>query len=224
MINPVSINMRSVGKDPAFHSGVVELDALVIGAGFHGLYLLHALRQAGFEAELWEAQNGPGGVWRAHQYPGCRVDIPVPGYQYSMEEVWNNWKWKGKYPNHDELRDYFDFVTDKLQLRRDIRFDTKVVEADFDIDSHHWLIKSANGFTCRSRFLLPCLGFITTPYIPDIAGKETFQGVQCHAVRWPNNFEVRNKSVGVIGTSSTGTQLVERIAPEVKHLVRSYSR
>ena len=211
-------NTRAGADDPS-----IELDALIIGAGFHGVYLLHALRQAGLKAQLWDAQGGPGGVWRTHQYPGCRVDIPVPGYQYSMEEIWSNWQWKGKYPNHEELRGYFDFVVDKLELRPQIRFNTRAAEADFDVESCQWVTKSSTGLTSRSQFLLPCLGFITTPYTPDVEGYETFKGSQFHAVKWPTGFDVHNKRVGVIGTSSTGTQLVEQIAPIAKHLVRVIS-
>ena len=121
------------------------LDALIIGAGFSGLYQLYRLRQRGFSVRLFEAGADLGGIWHWNCYPGARVDSHVPNYEYSMEELWRDWNWTERFPAWDELRRYFHYVDGKLDLSRDIRFDTRVTHATFDADSNLWRIVSADG-------------------------------------------------------------------------------
>src|SRR5690242_17622843 len=107
-------------------------DAVIVGAGFSGLYQLHRLRQEGFSVRLVEASSGLGGVWQSNRYPGARVDSHVPNYEYSLEEVWRDWTWTERFPGRDELVRYFDHVDAVLDLRRDIDLDTRIVSARFD--------------------------------------------------------------------------------------------
>ena len=117
-----------------------ELDVLVVGAGFSGLYLLHRLRSEGFAVRLVEASNGVGGVWQNNRYPGARVDSHVPNYEYSLEEVWRDWIWTERFPGRDELVAYFDHVVDVLGLARDIDLETRVATARFDASCTSWIL------------------------------------------------------------------------------------
>ena len=127
------------------------LDALIIGAGFSGLYQLYRLRQRGFSVRLFEAGADLGGIWHWNCYPGARVDSHVPNYEYSMEELWRDWNWTERFPAWDELRRYFHYVDGKLDLSRDIRFDTRVTHATFDTGSNLWRIVSAEGHSVWAR-------------------------------------------------------------------------
>ncbi|MGH8722900.1 MAG: NAD(P)-binding protein, partial [Burkholderiales bacterium] len=107
------------------------LDALIIGSGFSGLYLLHALRERGFRVRLFEAGADLGGIWYWNCYPGARVDSHVPNYEFSLEELWRDWNWTERFPAWDELRRYFRHIDQKLELSRDIRFNSRVAFARF---------------------------------------------------------------------------------------------
>src|SRR2546422_9697697 len=138
-------------------SGPSELlDALIVGAGFSGLYLLHVLRQRGFRARLFEAGADLGGIWYWNCYPGARVDSHVPNYEFSLEELWRDWNWTERFPAWDELRRYFHHVDEKLGLSRDVRFDSRVTAAYFDADADQWQIECADGHRIRARFFIPC--------------------------------------------------------------------
>ncbi|MGI9645282.1 MAG: flavin-containing monooxygenase, partial [Ilumatobacteraceae bacterium] len=143
-------------------------DALVVGAGFNGLYQLHRLRQEGFAVRLVEAGSGPGGVWHWNCYPGARVDSHVPNYQYSLEEIWRDWDWSERFPGRDELVAYFEHVVDALDLRPDIDLDTRVENAHFDESDDRWQVATDTGRTISTRFLVMCTGFGSQPYVPDL--------------------------------------------------------
>jgi cyclohexanone monooxygenase len=136
-------------------SAAQVLDVLVLGAGFSGLYQLHRLRQRGFKVRLFEAGPDLGGIWYWNCYPGARVDCHVPNYEFSMEELWRDWHWTERFPAWDELRRYFRYVDEKLDLSRDIRFHSRVVSARFDADADQWQIECADGHRIRARFLIP---------------------------------------------------------------------
>ena len=129
------------------------LDALIIGAGFSGLYQLHRLRQRGFNVRLFEAGADLGGIWYWNCYPGARVDSHAPNYEFSIEELWRDWSWTERFPAWDELRRYFHHVDEKLGLSRDIRFNSRVTAARFDAGASEWEIECADGH--RSRTLNP---------------------------------------------------------------------
>ena len=153
-----------------------RLDALIIGAGFSGLYQLYRLRQRGFRVRLFEAAAELGGIWYWNCYPGARVDSHVPNYEFSLEVLWRDWNWTERFPAWDELRRYFGYVDQKLQLSRDIRFNRRVIAARFDATADEWQIECADGHRIRTRFFIPCTGFAAKAYVPRLPGLEDFAG------------------------------------------------
>jgi cyclohexanone monooxygenase len=186
------------------------LDALILGAGFSGLYLLHVLRKRGFRVRLFEAGAGLGGIWYWNCYPGARVDSHVPNYEFSLEELWRDWNWTERFPAWDELRRYFRHVDEKLELSRDIRFGSRVTAAHFDDDTSQWQIACADGHRVRARFFIPCTGFAAKAYVPDLPGLGRFAGPCIHTAHWPQDgLDLSSRRVGVIGTGASGVQVIQ---------------
>lgn len=200
-------------------TGAADLDVLVVGAGFSGLYLLHRLRAEGFAARLVEASDGVGGVWQNNRYPGARVDSHVPNYEYSLEEVWRDWTWTERFPGRDELVAYFDHVVDVLGLASDIDLRTRVTSARFDEANHRWMVTTESAASYDCRYLMLCTGFGSKPYVPDLPGLSEFAGSSHHTARWPAHGEpIVDRRVGVIGTGASGVQVVQELAPHARHL------
>ncbi|GAA4709008.1 NAD(P)/FAD-dependent oxidoreductase [Pseudonocardia yuanmonensis] len=204
-------------------SVVEELDVLVVGGGFSGIYQLERLRSLGFAVKLYEAGSDAGGVWHWNQYPGARVDTEATLYQFSDERIWREWNWSEIFPGQEELQAYFRFVIDKLDLGRDIRFSTRVTAAQFDEQFNTWTVESRDErtgetFQTRTRFVLPLLGTGSKALLPNIPGLEDFQGDYFHTSRWPQGYDMTGKRVAVIGTGASGVQVIQSIAPEVGHL------
>jgi cyclohexanone monooxygenase len=203
---------------------IEDLDVLVVGAGFAGLYQLERLRELGFSVKVHEAGSDVGGVWHWNRYPGARLDTESALYQFSNEKIWREWNWSETYPGQAELQAYFRFVDEKLDLSKDVRYGTRVVAARFDEHTNTWTVESRDersGETrlTRARFLLPLLGFGSLPLLPDIPGLENFDGDCFHTARWPEGgYDMTGKRVGVIGTGASGVQVIQTIAPEVAHL------
>jgi len=187
-----------------------QLDVLVVGAGYSGCYQLYRLRQKGFNVKLYDAGAELGGIWYWNCYPGARVDSDVPNYEFSMEEVWEDWTWSERFPGWKELRAYFRHVDQKLGLSKDVRFNTRVSAAKFDEKNHLWHVTCEDGHEVTTRFVAACLGFASKAYVPDIKGLSTFEGECHHTARWPQdglNFD--GKRVGVVGTGASGVQVVQ---------------
>ncbi|GLB43212.1 putative cyclohexanone monooxygenase [Lyophyllum shimeji] len=196
-----------------------ELDVLVVGAGFSGVYQLYKLRKAGFIVKVFEAGKRLGGTWYWNCYPGARVDSDFQVYQYSLEELWRDWNWTERFPGRQELMQYFEYVDDKLDLSRDVSFDTRVVSANFDTRTNRWVVSTHNGRTVRPRFLILCTGFASKPLFPDYKGLDTFQGVMHHTGLWPEHgVDLSHKRVGVIGTGASGVQVIQEAGPVASHL------
>lgn len=143
-------------------------------------------------------------------YLGARVDVPVPNYEFSSEDLWKDWYWTERYPSQKELQAYFAYVTKKLDLRKDVCFNTRVVEAHFDPSQDKWIVKAENGLTARTRFLVTCLGFGSKPYTPDLPNLSSFRGNGgvLHTSRWPcDGVDLRGKRVGIVGTGASGVQV-----------------
>ena len=190
-----------------------DFDALVIGAGFNGLYQLYRLRERGFSVRLLEASSGLGGVWHTNGYPGARVDSHVPNYEYSMEAVWKEWDWSERFPGRDELCAYFDHVADVLELRPDIQLDTRVTAAHFDDGDRYWSVETDGGATVTTRFLIMCTGFASKPFVPSIPGLDEFAGAWHHTAAWPLAGSTLNgRRVAIIGTGASGVQVVQEAA------------
>lgn len=196
-----------------------ELDVLIIGAGFSGLYQLDRLRDLGFSVKIYEAAPGLGGVWYWNCYPGARCDTHGLLYQYGYKDLWKDWDFDELYPGWDQIRAYFHYVDQKLDLSRDIVFDTRVSGAKFDEASRRWIVHTETGVTVRPRFLVLCTGIGSKPYVPDIAGLDDFRGEIHHTAYWPQDgVDLAGKRVGVVGTGASGVQVIQEAGPAVSHL------
>src|SRR5882757_7828074 len=154
-----------------------QVDVAVVGAGFAGLYLLHRLRQAGFTAQGLEAADDVGGTWYWNRYPGARCDIQTIDYSYTFDpELESAWKWSEKYATQPEILRYFGFVADRYDLRRDIRFGTKVKAANWDDTSERWQLVTDNGAGVSCRYYIMATGCLSTPKPPEIDGVKDFKG------------------------------------------------
>ena len=199
-------------------AGATDLDVLVVGAGFAGLYQLDRLRGLGFEVRLYEAGTGSGGIWHWNCYPGARVDTYAPIYQYSRKELWQDWNWSEFYPGYAEMRRYFDHVVDRLDLQRDIRLHKRIDAARFDEKQRHWVVRSDDGEFVRARHLLLCTGFGSAPYVPAIPGIERFGGEIHHTARWPQGgLDLAGRRVGVVGTGASGVQVIQEAGRAAEH-------
>jgi len=196
------------------------VDALVVGAGITGMYYLAQLRKRGLSVKTFEAGSDLGGVWHWNHYPRLRTDSEYYAYQFLMEDLWKDWTWKERFPARPEVVEYINYVDRKLDLRRDVVFNTRVLSAQFDDTTHRWTVRTDSGITVHTRFLLFCTGFASMPRIPPFKGLETFKGVCRHTVHFPADGDAifRDKRVGVIGTGATGVQIIESAGPLASHL------
>jgi cation diffusion facilitator CzcD-associated flavoprotein CzcO len=197
-----------------------RFDAIVIGAGFSGLYALHRLRTLGIRAHVLEMAENVGGTWLYNRYPGARCDIESIEYSYSFsEEIQQEWVWTETMPAQPEIEAYLNFVADRLDLRRDISFDTEVVAMTFDEDACEWSVQTWAGETFVAPFVVAATGILSVPLEPRIAGLDTFAGQSLYTGSWPTEgADLTGKRVGVIGTGSTGVQLIPVIARQAGQL------
>ncbi|MEZ0352975.1 flavin-containing monooxygenase [Mycobacterium sp. pR1184] len=197
-----------------------SFDVLVIGAGFSGLYMLHRLRQLGLRTRVLEMAENVGGTWLFNRYPGARCDIESIEYSYSFsEEIQQEWVWTESMPAQPEIEAYLNFVADRLDLRRDIAFHTKVVAMEFDEEAAVWLVRTESGEAFVAPFVVAASGILSVPLDPDIPGMKTFAGTSLFTSRWPNEgSDLTGKRVGVIGTGSTGVQLIPVVAQQALQL------
>ena len=198
-----------------------ELDALVIGAGFAGLYQLLCLRdRLGLNVKGLEAGGGVGGTWYWNRYPGARCDSESHVYWYTFSpELMREWEWSERYPGQAEILRYLNFVADKFDLKRDILFDTRVVSAAYDEAANRWRVRTDQGETFVAKFLVTAVGCLSTANVPAIPGLRDFAGDWYHTGQWPHaGVDFTGKRVGMIGTGSTGIQAAPVIAAQAKHL------
>jgi cation diffusion facilitator CzcD-associated flavoprotein CzcO len=201
------------------NGGIEDLDVIIVGAGFAGLYLLDLLRSMGMAAQVFEAGGGLGGVWYWNCYPGARVDSPGPIYQYSRDDLWRKWQFSELYPSWQEIREYFRYVDEKLGLSRDIRFTRRVNEAEFDPARNRWTVRSNDGSVASARYCVLCTGLGSKPYVPDLPGLNDFAGERHHTALWPQQgLDMAGKRVGVIGTGARGVQVAQEAAGVAAHL------
>ncbi|WP_238366877.1 flavin-containing monooxygenase [Mesobacterium pallidum] len=201
-------------------SGVI-LDAIIVGAGFGGIYALHRMRQMGLKAQVIEAGSGIGGTWFWNRYPGARCDIESMQYSYSFsEEIQNEWTWSELYATQPEILAYINFVADKLGLRDGLKLNTRVLAATFDEDRAVWTVTCDDGSTRRARFCVMATGCLSIPLAPNIPGIENFEGPLLRTSDWPaEGIDLSGQTVGIIGTGSSGIQLTPALAPQAGRLV-----
>ncbi|WP_067673137.1 flavin-containing monooxygenase [Nocardia miyunensis] len=195
-------------------------DAIVIGAGPAGLYELYLLRQKGLDVRVIEAGSGVGGTWYWNRYPGCRLHSESVTYQYFFsEEMLAHWDWSEVFAGQPELERYFDKVADIYDLRRDIEFETRVVSMTFDEDTDDWTLVTDTGKTFTAHVVVSATGMLSAPIYPDVPGRESFRGEAYHTARWPKDeVSFANKKVVVVGTGSSGVQIIPQIAATADHL------
>ena len=196
-------------------------DAIVVGAGFSGLYQLLCLRdRLGLSVQLLEAADEVGGTWYWNRYPGARCDSESHSYCYSFsEELMREWEWSERYPAPPEILRYLNHVADRFDLKRDIRFNTRVTAAHYDETANLWRVSTDAGEVLTAQFLITAVGCLSSANIPDIPGLDTFQGRWYHTGQWPHEgVDFSGKRVGQIGTGSTGIQSAPVIAETAAHL------
>lgn len=147
----------------------LEVDALIVGAGFAGIFMLKTLRDRGYKAVIYEAGNNTAGTWRFNCYPGAGVDSEVPEYEFSWPEVWKSWNWSSNYPTYDELRSYFDHVDKVLDIKKDCAFNTVVVGAEFDTDTGLWSVRVQDGRVAKAKYLILGTGFVRHPPLVSVS-------------------------------------------------------
>lgn len=197
-----------------------SFDVVVVGAGFSGLYQLYLLREQGFSVRVFEAGDGVGGTWYWNRYPGARCDSPSHVYQYWFsKEVLREWDWSERFPSQPEVLRYLNYVAEKFDLHRDIQFNTRVTSAVYDEAHCRWEIGTDDGRSFRARHVVFAVGGLSTPLLPDFAGRESFAGDAYHTAQWPHSgVTLKGKRVGVIGTGATGIQVVQEAAKEAQRL------
>lgn len=197
-----------------------KIDAVVIGAGFAGLYSHYMFRQLGLKAFGFEAAAEVGGTWYWNRYPGARCDVESLDYAYSFSpELLDEWRWSERFATQPEILRYANHVADRFALRRDIAFETRVIAATFDEDATEWLIRTDRGDEVRCRYLLVAVGCLSLPKAPEIPGLDAFGGRWIQTGAWPHEaVDVAGKRVAVIGTGSSGIQSIPILAAQAAHL------
>jgi cation diffusion facilitator CzcD-associated flavoprotein CzcO len=198
----------------------VDVDVLVVGAGITGIYQLYRAREAGFSALLLEAGGGVGGTWYWNRYPGARFDSESYTYAYLFSrELFDEWEWQEHFAEQPETERYLNHVVDRFDLRRHIRLGAKVISATWDESSATWAVVLGDGDEFHTRFFIAATGVLSVPYVPDVDGRDDFRGESFHTGLWPANpVDFKGKRVAVIGTGSSGVQLIPVIAGEVASL------
>ena len=197
-----------------------SFDAIIVGAGFAGLFMLHRLRERGFTARVLEAADGIGGTWYWNRYPGARCDIESMQYSYAFsEELQQEWKWAEVFSSQTEILRYLNHVADKFDLRKDIALNTRVVTATFDESRSEWTVITDRGERLSAHFCIMATGCLSNAKLPEIKGIDHFQGHCYHTGRWPHDkVQFDGQRVAVIGTGSSGIQSIPVIAKQAAHL------
>ncbi|KAH7071689.1 hypothetical protein FB567DRAFT_455139 [Paraphoma chrysanthemicola] len=215
-ISALSLNGTS---DHANGTDKQVLDALIVGAGFGGVYQLKTLRDAGYKVKLVEHGSDYGGVWYWNRYPGARVDSAIPHYEFSDPAVWKDWTWKQRFPGSEELRAYFAHVANRWDIRKDTQFNTFVSSATWNEDEARWTVRTEAGEVFSVKYLLMNTGFAAKKYIPDWDGVDTFKGTFLHPSNWPHEEpDLKGKRIAVVGTGSTGIQLAQDLSKVASQL------
>jgi cyclohexanone monooxygenase len=199
---------------------VRRVDAVVVGAGFSGMYMLQRLRELGFTVQVYEAAADVGGTWYWNHSPGCRCDIESMEYSYSFDkELEQEWEWSERYATQPEILGYAGHVADRFDLRRDIQFETRVTAATYDEDAKRWSITTDRGDEVSAQFVILGVGCLSAAKRPEIPGLERFRGSWYHTGHWPHEgVDFTGQRVGVIGTGSSGIQSIPLIAEQAADL------
>ncbi|RVU38272.1 NAD(P)/FAD-dependent oxidoreductase [Hwanghaeella grinnelliae] len=217
-MSSASISKGAAGTAPTSN---MHFDAIVIGAGFTGLYQLHLLRgRLGLKVKVLERGDGVGGTWYWNRYPGARCDSESHSYCYYFDdEILQEWEWSERYPQQPEIVRYLNFVADKLELKRDIEFGANVTAARYDEAANLWHVETEAGEVFTAKYFITGVGCLSSANVPNIPGRDSFKGDWYHTGQWPHEgVDFTGKRVGQIGTGSTGIQAVPVIAETAEHL------
>lgn len=204
----------------ASHSPQRQLDVVIVGGGLAGLYAIHRLRRLGLKVRAYEAGSGIGGTWFWNRYPGARCDVESLEYSYSFDEqLQQDWKWPERYGTQPEILRYINHVADRFDLRRDVQLDTRITSAVFDTKTNEWTVTTDGGEEIRARYCVMAAGNLSTPRVPNFKGLSDFRGKWYHSGLWPHEgVDFSGLRVGVIGTGSSGVQMIPIIAQQARHL------
>ncbi len=196
-----------------------ELDVVVVGAGFAGMYLLYRLRTMGFVTKVYDAASDVGGTWFWNRYPGARCDVPSLDYSYSFDpDLEQEWEWTERFAAQPEILTYARHVAERHDLRRDIEFETRIESATFDEVARRWEVRTSRGVRLLAQHVVLAVGTLSTPKPPEIDGFGTFAGPTYWTARWPHDdVDFTGRRVGVIGTGSSGIQSIPVIAAQAAH-------
>ena len=198
----------------------IRVDAVVVGAGFGGIYQTYALKKAGYNVQTIERAPTAGGVWYWNHYPGAMSDTESFLYRYSWDkEELQNYPWPNRYVSQKEILAYLNHMVDKHSLRECMKFNTSMESATWDAGSNVWRVTCDSGDVFVAKYVVLAMGALSEPNFPQIDGLNSFRGCLVHTQNWPDDLDVRGKTVGVIGSGSTGVQLMTAIAPDVKQLI-----
>ncbi len=212
------MTIQDTGRERAPLTG--EVDVVIVGAGVAGMYAVHRLRGDGLTVQAFEAASGVGGTWHHNRYPGARCDVESIDYSFSFDDaLQQEWDWSERYATQPEILRYLEHVADRYDLRRSIAFGTRVTEAHYDEAAGTWRVRTDRGDELTCRFCVFASGSLSAVNYPDIPGREEFAGTVLHTAAWPHEpVDLAGKRVGVIGTGSSGIQLVPEVAREAAHL------
>jgi cyclohexanone monooxygenase len=198
-----------------------RFDIVIVGAGFAGMYMLHRVRTLGLAARVFEAGSGVGGTWYWNRYPGARCDVESMEYSYQFDEtLQQEWRWSERYATQPEIMRYANHVADRFDLRKDIRFNTRVVAATYGEAARRWTVRTNDGAETSTQFVVMATGCLSSTNLPTIKGLETFAGGRYHTGEWPHEeVDFSGRRIAVIGTGSSAIQLIPIIAAQAKSLV-----
>lgn len=204
-------------KQGQLEPGTAIYDAVVIGAGIAGMYQLHRLREMGMTVRAYDTASDVGGTWYWNRYPGARFDSQAEIYQFWIsEELYKSWKPSERFPAQPETERWLHHVADKLDLKKDIQFNTRIASAHYNEVENHWNITTDQGERIQAQFLIACCGMLSAPLSDRFQGQTSFKGQIYHTGLWPKTpVDFQGKRVAVIGTGATGIQVIQTIAPEV---------
>lgn len=207
-------------NQPAVTASTAPLDVVIVGGGFGGMYATYKFREMGLKIQSFEAGDGLGGVWYWNRYPGARVDLPSIDYSFAFSpEIDQEWTWSEEFAAQPELLRYIDFVAERLDLRKHFRFNTRIISAVWDEATQLWTVTTDAGDAILTRYCVMATGPLSVPKTPDIPGYDRFQGEAYLSGRWPHHpVSYAGKRVGVIGTGSTGIQIVQEVGPQAGEL------
>lgn len=205
---------------PAVEAKPAQYDVVVVGGGLGGMYALHRLRGMGLSVRVYEAGSGVGGTWFWNRYPGARCDVESLEYSYSFSgDLQQEWVWPERYGTQPEILRYINHVADRFDLRRDIQLNTRVTSALFDPATNLWTLKTSTDETVVARFCVMASGNLSTPRVPDFQGLDRYRGKWYHSGLWPHEgVDFSGRRVAVIGTGSSGVQMIPLIAAQADQL------